>query len=54
MNMVQGTSYESPTIIASLDALGMIADADGTAVGTVCSSHCEVHEAPNAVEPRER
>jgi hypothetical protein len=42
--------YETPKVIASLDALDMINDADGLAVGT-CGSTCRVHEAPPSLTP---
>ena len=33
--------YETPRVVASLDALGMISDADGLGVGVQgCGSHC--------------
>jgi hypothetical protein len=42
--------YETPKVIASLDALDMINDADGLAVGA-CGSQCDRHEAPPSKTP---
>jgi hypothetical protein len=41
MDSTGGKTYEAPKVIASLDALGMITDADGMAVGcagSVCAA----------------
>jgi hypothetical protein len=40
MDKTDGT-YETPKVVASLDALGMITDADGMAVGVFCGSRCD-------------
>jgi hypothetical protein len=39
MNKTDGKTYEAPKVVVSLDALGMITDADGMAVG-LCGSRC--------------
>jgi hypothetical protein len=46
MHTTDGTPYEAPKVIASLDALGLIADADGMAVGALAGSQVLIHEAP--------
>jgi hypothetical protein len=40
MNKADGKTYETPKVVVSLDALGLVTDADGMAVGT-CGSRCD-------------
>jgi len=40
MEKPDGKTYEPPKVIVSLDALSMITDADGMAVGASCGSRC--------------
>jgi hypothetical protein len=39
MDTTNGKTYETPKVFVSLDALSMITDADGLAVG-LCFSRC--------------
>jgi hypothetical protein len=43
MDKTDSKTYESPKVIASLDALDMIGDADGMAVGNSCGSECKTY-----------
>ena len=47
MQNTESKSYETPEVIVSLDALGMIGDADAVATQTCQGSVCEVISKPN-------